>query len=138
MTKKKALKLEDKLSIKMENSWFKVTKTQEKEIFNFADGYKDFLTSSKTEREVVKYLTAKAEEAGFKHSDSVKKLKPGDVLIEDLWRGITEKDLKELRKKGGEVWVKEGVRFAPVFIITILLSIFYGSFFVLIYQLVAF
>ena len=81
MAKKKGTKLEDKLSIKMESSWLKITKKQEKEIFEFSEGYKHFLSSAKTEREVVVYLIAKAKKEGFKPIDSVKKLKPGDKVF---------------------------------------------------------
>ena len=37
MAKKKGTKLEDKLSIKMESSWLKITKKQEREIFDFSE-----------------------------------------------------------------------------------------------------
>ncbi|MBI4175660.1 MAG: prepilin peptidase [Candidatus Aenigmarchaeota archaeon] len=63
----------------------------------------------------------------FKRLVPASKLKPGDVLADDRWKGLTEKGIKELQKKGGKVWVKEGVRFAPVFLITMLVTLFYGS-----------
>lgn len=63
----------------------------------------------------------------FKKRISVKKLVEGDVLIKDRWRGITAEEVKKLQKKGGNVWIKEGVRFAPVFVICLLVTIYYGN-----------
>ena len=63
----------------------------------------------------------------FKKKISVKKLLVGDVLISDRWRGLTEEEVAKLKKKGGHVWIKEGVRFAPVFIICMLITLFFGS-----------
>jgi len=57
----------------------------------------------------------------------VKNLRPGDVLVNEKWRGLTEAEIRKLIKKGGYVWIKEGVRFAPVFIINLLVTLFYGS-----------
>ena len=65
----------------------------------------------------------------FKRKISVKKLRVGDVLISDKWRGITEAEVEKLRKKGGDVWIKEGVRFAPVFIVNLLITLFIGGLF---------
>ncbi len=71
---------------------------------------------------------AKAVEGDlFKKKIPVKKLRMGDVIISDKWRGLTENEVNEFKKKGGEVWIKEGVRFAPVFIICLLITLFYGS-----------
>lgn len=63
----------------------------------------------------------------FKRKIPAEKLREGDVLVSDRWRGITKKEIKKLQEKGGEVWIKEGVRFAPVFVIALLVTIFYGS-----------
>lgn len=63
----------------------------------------------------------------FKKRIPVSKLTLGDVPIDRKWRVLTKKELEELKKKGGHVWVKEGVRFAPVFLITLLITIFYGG-----------
>ncbi len=63
----------------------------------------------------------------FKKKVKAKDLRVGDVLISDRWRGVTEDEIKALRKKGKDVWIKEGVRFAPVFVICLLLTLFYGS-----------
>lgn len=80
---------------------------------------------------------AKAVEGDlFKRKIKAKDLRVGDVLIADKWRGITEDEVKKLKKKGGEVWIKEGVRFAPVFVINIIVTLFLGSLMGLIFPVV--
>ncbi|MBN1897005.1 MAG: hypothetical protein JW789_04795 [Candidatus Aenigmarchaeota archaeon] len=71
----------------------------------------------------------------FKRKIKAKDLHEGDVIITDKWRGITEKEVKELKIKGGDVWIKEGVRFAPVFILTLLFTVFVGSLTVILFPL---
>jgi Flp pilus assembly protein protease CpaA len=63
----------------------------------------------------------------FRKRIPVKDLRVGDVLIGEKWKGLTEKETAKLRKKGGSVWIKEGVRFAPAFIITLYVTLFLGS-----------
>lgn len=63
----------------------------------------------------------------FRKKMPVSKVRVGDVLISQKWKGITEKELAALKKKGGTCVIKEGVRFAPVFVITVLISLFCGS-----------
>jgi Flp pilus assembly protein protease CpaA len=63
----------------------------------------------------------------FKRKIKANDLRAGDVLVKDKWRGLTEAEVKKLRKKGGEVWIKEGVRFAPVFVINVLVTLFIGN-----------
>ncbi len=90
MAAKKKSTLEEKLSIKSENYWLKVNKKLEKEIFSFAEGYKDFLDASKTEREAVDNIVKIAKKHGFKQIDKVKKLKPGDrVIITSMKKNAT-------------------------------------------------
>jgi len=48
------------------------------EIFSYAEGYKEFISSAKTERECVAYFVKKAEEAGFTPYTLGEKLNPGD------------------------------------------------------------
>ncbi len=60
------------------NAWKKYDSTDE--VFAFAEGYKEFITKGKTEREVVKLGIALAEEKGFKRLDTFKTLKPGDKV----------------------------------------------------------
>jgi len=63
----------------------------------------------------------------FKKKISAKDLKEGDVILDGKWKGLTDIDLKRIRKTKKDVWIKEGVRFAPVFLITMIISIFYGD-----------
>ncbi len=60
------------------NAWNKYDSKDE--IFAFAEGYKDFISKGKTEREVVKLGVALAEEKGFRPLDSFKSLKEGDKV----------------------------------------------------------
>ncbi len=60
----------------------------------------------------------------------VSKLKVGDVLLESkLWEGINETELSKIKKRKKYVWIKEGIRFAGVFPITLLLYYFQGCLF---------
>jgi Flp pilus assembly protein protease CpaA len=63
----------------------------------------------------------------FKRRIPVGRLRPGDVLVSERWRGLTAKEIEKLKKKGGEIWIKEGVRFAPVFVVTLIVTLFFGS-----------
>jgi hypothetical protein len=70
------------------------------------------------------------EKIGFRRKVHVNKLKVGDVLQESrFWEGITEKDIERIKKSGKKyVIIKDGVRFAPVFTITLLFTLFIGDF----------
>lgn len=65
------------------------------------------------------------EKYGFKKRIRVDKLKVGDVLVSfKRWRGITEKEIEAIKKSGKTfVTIKEGVRFAPAFLIAYLYTI---------------
>ena len=69
------------------------------------------------------------ENVGFKRRIHISKLKLGDVLLDNkLWEGITEKELKKLKKSRKKfVWIKEGVRFAPTFPIALLFTLYFGD-----------
>ncbi len=73
------------------------------------------------------YYSKIIEKYAFKRKIKTKDLKVGDVLISNRWRGLRENEVKRLKREKKEVWIKEGVRFAPVFLITMLVSLFYGS-----------
>ena len=47
--------------------------------------------------------------------------KVGTKVVKATWDGLTEKDIKLLRKRGGEVYIRYGVQFAPVFLISFVL-----------------
>ena len=62
------------------NAWEKYTANEEKEVMKFADGYKDFLSNSKTERLAVKESVKRLEERGFVNIEKVNKVNPGDKI----------------------------------------------------------
>jgi len=65
----------------------------------------------------------------FRRQISAKKVRVGDVPVGNRWRGLTEQEVKKIKNKGGKIWIKEGVRFAPAFIITLLVTMLYGGIF---------
>lgn len=68
------------------------------------------------------------EEVGFKRKIPVSKLKVGDVLLESkVWEGITEKELKKIKRTRKSVWIKEGARFAPTFLIALIFTLYFGD-----------
>ena len=71
----------------------------------------------------------------FRKKIDVKDLKIGDVPVKEKWRVLTEKEVNALKKKGGTIWIKEGVRFAPVFIITIIISLLLGNILSIIFEI---
>ena len=62
------------------NAWEKYSPEQEKQVMSFAEGYKDFLSISKTERLAVKEVMKKLDAAGFKKAEVVKSVKAGDKV----------------------------------------------------------
>ena len=62
------------------NAWLKYDQKQLKEVMAFAEGYKRFLSKSKTERLAVKESVALLEKAGFKKAEGAKSLKAGDKV----------------------------------------------------------
>lgn len=66
------------MKYELKNGW---TSEIDKEIvFKFSEGYKDFLTQCKTERESVDEAVRFAEDCGFKPLESFKTLKEGDKV----------------------------------------------------------
>jgi len=63
----------------------------------------------------------------FKRRIKAKDLKPGDVPVGSKWMVLSKADVRKLKRKGGHIWIKEGIRFAPVFILTILLTLAFGN-----------
>ncbi len=68
----KKSKLEEKLTRKEELIWELLNAKQKKTIFDFSQGYKDFLAKAKTEREAVLQIIRFAEKRGFKPIEKVK------------------------------------------------------------------
>ncbi|MCK5018849.1 MAG: hypothetical protein KAS32_17435, partial [Candidatus Peribacteraceae bacterium] len=73
------------------------------------------------------YYAKTVEKYLFKKKIKTSELREGDVILDGRWKGITIKEIDDLKKRKKEVWIKEGVRFAPVFVITMLISIFFGN-----------
>ena len=71
------------------------------------------------------------EKTLFKKQIDAKKVRVGDVPVGRRWRGLTEGEVRRIRARGDKMWIKEGVRFAPVFLITLLITVFYGGIFAL-------
>lgn len=67
------------------------------------------------------------ENKAFRKHIDVSDLREGDVIMDGKWVGVTQNDIKKIQKKGGKIWIKEGVRFAPVFIITIIITALFGN-----------
>ncbi len=73
------------------------------------------------------YYAKTVEKNLFKRKIRTSELREGDVILDGRWKGVTKRDIAMLKRKTKHVWIKEGVRFAPVFVITMLISIFYGD-----------
>ena len=76
--KKELDELKQKLFIKKENGWN--TDVNKNEVFNYANGYINFMNKSKTEREIIKQSKIIAESKGFKDIKEYDALKPGDKV----------------------------------------------------------
>ncbi len=62
----------------------------------------------------------------FRKNIPASKLRTGDVPVDEKWRVLTAKEVERIKKRGGKVLIKEGARMAPVFLITLLVTVFYG------------
>ncbi len=69
------------------------------------------------------------ENVGFKKRIPVSDVKEGDVLMKSkVWVGIENAELHKLRSSGKKyVWIKEGVRFIPAFLLALIFTIYYGD-----------
>ncbi len=67
------------------------------------------------------------EKKVFTRRISTKKLKPGDVLKDMIWRGLTEKEVRKIRRTKKYVVIKDGIRFVPVFPITLVITLLFGN-----------
>ncbi|MCQ2505910.1 MAG: aminopeptidase [Lachnospiraceae bacterium] len=84
MAKKAESKKEEK---KIKNAWLKYDEARMKEVFEFNEGYKNFISVCKTERECVTESIRLAKEQGYKdlkeYIKSGKKLEAGDKVYFD-------------------------------------------------------
>ena len=69
--------LREALLNQKKNGWDVVDETTERAIFDYCEGYKDFLNRSKTERDCVDAAVALAEAAGFVPLERGMELQPG-------------------------------------------------------------
>ena len=68
----------------------------------------------------------------LKREIQTKELKAGDVLEDMKWIGLRGEDVRKIQEQKERVVIKEGLRFVPVFLITFLVTIFYGNIFFMI------
>ncbi len=73
------------------------------------------------------YYAKIVEKNLFKRRIRTSELKEGDVVLEGKWKGLTSREIATLRKKNRYAWIKEGVRFAPVFLLTMLITVIFGD-----------
>jgi prepilin signal peptidase PulO-like enzyme (type II secretory pathway) len=75
------------------------------------------------------------ERVGFRKRIRTKDLRVGDMLGQDieqlglkskLIRGLEEDEVRKIRKAVRWVWIREGVRFCPAFLIAIIVSLYFG------------
>lgn len=68
-----------------ENAWNKYDEEQKEQVFDFCEGYKEFMSNCKTERECVKEVIKLAKAEGYKDIEEIinekKALKPGDKIF---------------------------------------------------------
>lgn len=63
------------------NAWRRLDKRDMKKAEQISQGYLDFLSRAKTEREAVDYILDIARQRGFEELESIKSLKPGQKII---------------------------------------------------------
>ena len=72
--------LKERLFHTKKNGWENLDESSKENIYNYANGYMDFLNNSKTEREIVSTSKRMAESQGFKCICEYDFLKPGDKV----------------------------------------------------------
>ncbi|BCN29982.1 aminopeptidase [Anaeromicropila herbilytica] len=90
--------------MKSKNAWEKYDEKQQVEVMSFSEGYKQFISDCKTERECITDVIAKAEAKGFRNLEKLIKnkesLNPGDkVYANNMGKSIA---LFVIGKKGIE------------------------------------
>jgi hypothetical protein len=63
----------------------------------------------------------------FKKRVLTKNLKPGDVVDDMRWVGLTEEQIKTIQKRKKYAIVKEGIRFIPAFPIALVVTLLFGN-----------
>ena len=78
--KSKGEELKEKLFNEKENGWNNTSDEEKNKMYNFCEGYINFLSKSKTEREIIKNATQMAREKGFKELNEYDRLEAGDKV----------------------------------------------------------
>lgn len=105
--KKKVNKIKEQLSFDQQLVWDRLSPAEREEVLRFSEDYKKFLDTGKTERESVREIIRRAEEAGFVSLEEIlskgKKIRPGNKVYtqnreknvalavigsEPLWHGM--------------------------------------------------
>ena len=68
-------------SKKDRSCWSRLDEEKTKAAYQFCDGYIDFLSQVKTEREAVEYISRRAQEKGFKEIGKFDSLQAGDKIL---------------------------------------------------------
>lgn len=85
------------------------------------------------------YVYAKSvDESCMIQQIKVQKLREGDWLYKDVkigkkiikadWTGLSKKDLSLIRSKSKAIWIREGIPFVPVFLISFIISLLFYFF----------
>lgn len=103
--KSKYEELEKKLSYSSKNIWAEVDEKTVGQISSYADAYKKFIDSSKSERLTIAWIVAEAEKRGYTPLEKVSKVKPGDLIY------TLNRDKNVVLIKVGTKSIQEGVNF---------------------------
>ena len=69
----------------------------------------------------------------FKKKIPTGRLSVGDVLENGNWVGLTERQVRKLKREKRYVVIKDGMRFVPVFAIALVLTLLFGNLFFVIF-----
>ena len=92
--------MEEKLLRKKINPWENIDIDEKDKIYNFSQGFIEFLKENKTERECTKTIEEKLKEKGFKNIEKVDNIKSGDKIYymnrkKNIYAGIIGEDLSQ-------------------------------------------
>lgn len=103
-------KMTKELLVNRKNGYLQVTEEKVEAADQFCEGYKDFIGTAKTEREVVRYTVKELEQAGFVPFDAEKAYKPGDKVY------YNNRDKAVILAVIGKDGCRDGVRIAAAHI----------------------
>ncbi len=84
----------------------------------FITSYLYIYSKSIDEACMIKKVKAKdLEEGDWLYSD----IRVGNKVIKATWDGLSERDIREIRKKKREVKIRDGIPFSPVFLISLII-----------------